>query len=359
MSLRLIESRDDAVVAAGIREVYAVYGCVGPGYSPNDPEMDCLTATYSRDGHAYFVAEHDGAVVGGCGYGPYGPEDAATCELQKLFVLPAARGTGLGETLMLQALEHARGRGYQQCYLETVAGMGEAIGLYRKHGFEELDAPLHGGGHHSCDRWFARMLQLLLVCVLVLAPACAGPTVPKATEPVSAPELRHELILMQLEAEAKREELIERGIVNLSLAEVYEQRRIYREHADRLKEILARRGWPTRSMVARDGLAAATQIAINADHDLRFQRECLELMDAAWRRGEGDGPGYAALTDWVRVAQGLPQVFGTQADFIDGQLQFHPIEDIGQVDARRAQVGLMSLAEYRAQLIDVYLIREP
>ena len=338
--------------------VYADYGCTGPGYSPNDPEMDHLSATYSQPGHAYFIWEHEGQILGGCGYGPFGPEEAATCELRKLYLLPAARGQGAGEALMLHTLQHAREAGFRDCYLETVERMTEAVGLYLKHGFEELKAPLFGGGHHACDRWFQRALQLLLCCILVLAPACSGPRIPASPVPVMAPELRRELMEMQLIAEEHREEVIKKGITNLTLAEVYEQRRIYRTHADRLKEIVARYGWPSEQLVGPDGVSAAAAVLINADHDLRFQREGLQLMQAAWAAGEGDGTQLAALTDWVRVAQGLPQVYGTQADFIDGRLQFHPIEDTARVDARRASVGLMSLAEYRRQLEQVYVIRK-
>ena len=318
-----------------------------------------MFAAYGRPGFAYFVYELDGEVVGGCGYGAFGPPEQATCELQKLFLLPAARGQGAGEALMLHTLDQAKQAGFRDCYLETVERMTEAMALYEKHGFRELDGPIFGGGHASCDRWFLRSLQLLLLCVALILPACAGPRVPPPTVPVAAPDLRVELMTMRLDADEHRDQLIDRGIVNLSLGEVYEQRRIYRAHADRLKEVVARYGWPSEALVGPDGVMAAAEILINADHDLRFQIEGLELVQQAWARGEGDGAQLAALTDWVRVAQGLPQVYGTQADFIDGRLQFHPIEAAAQVDARRASVGLMPLAEYRRQLEQVYVIRQP
>lgn len=357
MAIRPIQSEDDVAVAAGLRAVYAQYGCTGPGYSPSDPETDAMFATYDRPGFAYFVYESGGEVVGGCGYGAFGPSEEATCELQKLFLLPASRGQGVGQQLMLHTLEQAKVAGFRDCYLETVARMTEAMGLYRKHGFRELDGPIFGGGHASCDRWFLRSLQMLLLCVALILPACSSARVAPSSVPVLAPELRVELITMRLEGENHREKLIERGIVNLSLAEVYEQRRIFRSNADRLKEVIARYGWPSEGLIGPDGVMAAADILINADHDLRFQVEGLELLQQAWARGEGDGTQLAALTDWVRVAQGMPQVYGTQADFIEGQLQFHPIEAASQVDARRASVGLIPLAEYRRQLEEVYLIR--
>jgi putative acetyltransferase len=356
--IRPIQSTDNAVVAAGIREVFADYGCTGPGFSPSDPEMDYLHKVYSQPGHGYFIWEDAGAVLGGCGFGPHGPADQAVCELRKLYLLPAARGTGAGEQLMLHTLEKAREQGYQQCYLETVKAMTEATGLYEKHGFRALDAPMFGGGHHACDRWYARALSILLLCFLVLLPACSGPRVAASSQAVRSPELRVELIEMQLDAQEMEAALIEKGIVNLRLTDIYAQRRLFQEHASRLKEILTAYGWPSRALIGQDGLEALADVVMNADHDPRFQRECLNLMKEAWTQGEGDGPRLAALTDWVRVAEGLPQVYGTQADFIEGRLQFHPIESTAQVDARRAAMGLVPLLEYKNQLEEAHLIRK-
>lgn len=359
MPIRPIQPEHNAVVAAGIREVYADYGCTGPGFSPTDPEMDFLHKVYSQPGHGYFVWEDAGAVLGGCGFGPHGPAEESVCELRKLYLLPAARGCGAGEKLMLHTLEQAREQGYRQCYLETVQAMSEATSLYEKHGFLALDAPMFGGGHHACDRWYARALSILLLCFLVLLPACSGPRVAASTEAVRSPELRVELIEMQLDAQDMEASLIEKGIVNLRLTDIYAQRHLFQKHADRLKEVLTAYGWPSRALIGQDGLEALADVVMNADHEPRFQRECLNMMQAAWTRGEGDGPRLAALTDWVRVAEGLPQIYGTQADFIDGKLQFHPIEATAQVDARRASMGLVPLREYKRQLEEAHVIRKP
>lgn len=358
MPIRPIQPEDNAAVAAGIREVYADYGCTGPGFSPTDPEMDDLHGAYSQAQHGYFVWEDAGTVLGGCGFGPHGPESEKVCELRKLYLHPSARGCGAGEQLMLHALEQASAQGYQRCYLETVQAMSEATSLYEKHGFKQLDAPLFGGGHHACDRWYAKALPALLLCLMLLLPACSGPRVAAPSEPVSAPELRIELIEMQLDAAELQASLIEKGIVNLSLSDIYAQRRVFQENADRLKEVLTFYGWPSRSLIGQDGLEALADIVMNADHDPRFQQECLELMEQAWAAGEGDGPRLAALTDWVRIAQGLPQVYGTQADFIDGRLQFHPIEATALVDQRRSRMGLVPLAEYKRELEEAHLIRK-
>ena len=69
------------------------------------------------------------------------------------------------------------------------------------------------------------------------------------------------------------------------------------------------------------------------------------------------------LLDRVRVAQDLPQVYGTQwrSESVGGVLHFGPATPIvnpAHVDARRAAVGLTSLADYEASLRTVYGIPE-
>ena len=63
--------------------------------------------------------------------------------------------------------------------------------------------------------------------------------------------------------------------------------------------------------------------------------------------------------DRVRIADGLPQVYGTQAHIGNGRLEFYPIEDAASVDQRRASLGMVPLSEYRRALEQAYLIRSP
>jgi len=357
VNIRPIQPQDNPIVAEGIREAYEPYGCTGAGFSPTDAEMDDLCGKYSQAGHGYFVFEQAGRVLGGAGFGPHGPAEESTCELRKLYLHPDSRGHGAGEAIMLHTLQVAREQGYSQCYLETVTQMSEATGLYLKHGFQELDEPMFGGGHHSCDKWYLKSLLALLLCCFVVLPACAGPRIPETTEAIGNAQLRYELMSMQLEAEDLRERLIEIGITNLRLSDVYAQEALQHKQVDRLKEIVARHGWPSRDLVGTDGAHAAFQVIQYADHDPIFQAEALELMESLWRTRQVDPADYAWLTDRVRVQRGLPQLYGTQASIVLGQLQFAPIQDTAGVDQRRASVGLDPLAEYRRQLERAHLIR--
>jgi putative acetyltransferase len=157
-SIRPIAPGDDAAIAAIIRAVMPEFGAVGDGFAINDPEVDWMSRAYGTPRSAYFVVERDGIVLGGGGVAPLegGPDD--TCELRKMYFLPAARGLGAGNAMMARCLEAARGFGFARCYLETLCGMDAAMKLYERSGFHRIDAPLGATGHGGCDSFYLRDL---------------------------------------------------------------------------------------------------------------------------------------------------------------------------------------------------------
>ena len=62
------------------------------------------------------------------------------------------------------------------------------------------------------------------------------------------------------------------------------------------------------------------------------------------------GEAVAIFTDSVFIAQGKNQVFGTQAELIDGKIVFFQIENEDNVNLLRAQMELPPLAEYQKTL---------
>jgi len=60
------------------------------------------------------------------------------CEVKRLYVRPAQRGTGTGRILM-DALETlAREEGYTAIYLDSKQGLDDALRLYRRRGYVEI-----------------------------------------------------------------------------------------------------------------------------------------------------------------------------------------------------------------------------
>ena len=121
-------------------------------------------------------------------------------------------------------------------------------------------------------------------------------------------------------------------------------------NADRLWDILdEHESWPGFRLVGPDGEQAAWLIAQVGDADL--QRRCLEHLDLAVDGGDAPAMHLACLVDRVRMADGRPQVYGSQwVVGADGHLAPWPIADPAAVDARRARVGLEPLDVQRADM---------
>lgn len=157
-SLRPIRSTDNPVIAQIIRQVLTEFGANRPGFAFMDPELDDLTRAFSDEKSAYWLALLQDEIVGGAGFGPLVGGDSNTCELKKMYLLPKARGLGLGKKLLENILTAAVQAGYEQIYLETTATMTTAIQLYERFGFQRLSKAWGMTGHHGCEARYARRL---------------------------------------------------------------------------------------------------------------------------------------------------------------------------------------------------------
>jgi VWFA-related protein len=111
-----------------------------------------------------------------------------------------------------------------------------------------------------------------------------------------------------------------------------------------LCSILKQNGWPTKSLVDKDGVDAAI-FAINSS-SAQLRVDLMPVIIAATRQGEISRPDFAGYVDRLRIDSGLKQIFGTQATILDGFLVLFPIEAEQHVDSRRKQYELGPLALY-------------
>jgi putative acetyltransferase len=158
IKLRPIEEKDNKEIAEVIRSVFREFGIDRPGTVYFDPTTDDLYHLFKAEGSAYWIAEEDGRIVGGCGmYATPGlPGDCA--ELVKLYLLPSLRGRGIGRMLMEKTFETARQSGYRRLYLESMPELNKAIGIYEKAGFRFLNERMGNSGHFNCQIWMIKDL---------------------------------------------------------------------------------------------------------------------------------------------------------------------------------------------------------
>lgn len=102
---------------------------------------------------ALFIARLRGQPVG-CG--ALKLHRNALAELKRMWIAPAARGLGLGRRLLLELEQHASEAGVSVVRLETNRALGEAIALYRRSGYVEVEAfNSEPYAHH----WFEKRLS--------------------------------------------------------------------------------------------------------------------------------------------------------------------------------------------------------
>jgi putative acetyltransferase len=121
--------------------------------SRTDEELTRLPRSYVEHGGAFWVAvDAPGEIVGTCGMFPLAAGDY---ELRKMYLLPVARGAGVGGVLLEECIDWARAQGGRRLVLDTTEQMQRAITFYEKHGFVRDDEQIRGS---RCSRGYAREL---------------------------------------------------------------------------------------------------------------------------------------------------------------------------------------------------------
>ncbi|WP_235861424.1 GNAT family N-acetyltransferase [Pontibacter flavimaris] len=108
LTIRPIQPADNEPLASLIRSVFREFKIDKPGTVYTDPTTDALNQLFEHPGSAYFVAEEDGLIVGGCGVYPTEGLPEGCAELVKFYLSAEARGKGIGNKLMQQSINAAR-----------------------------------------------------------------------------------------------------------------------------------------------------------------------------------------------------------------------------------------------------------
>lgn len=166
--------------------------------------------------------------------------------------------------------------------------------------------------------------------------------------PYKNEKLRRKLLEMAALDLEVREDLTRRSVIYDGYHP--EMEAVHIRNASRLKQILAKHGWPVPALVGDDGAKAAWLVVQHAIGDPPLQRQCLKLLQSAAQSGEVPLWQPAMLEDRIRMFEGKAQIYGTQLETdSEGNVRPYLREDPEHVEERRNEVGLEPLNERLAR----------
>ena len=144
--MRIVDGHVDEHVPT-VRTLFEEYAAalgVDLGFQDFERELAELPGEYVPPGGRLLLGL--GPQPAGCvALRPFAP---GVCEMKRLYVRPAHRGSGLGRVLAEAIIGAGREAGYERMRLDTLPSMAAARGLYRSLGFVEIEAyrhnPIHG-----------------------------------------------------------------------------------------------------------------------------------------------------------------------------------------------------------------------
>jgi ribosomal protein S18 acetylase RimI-like enzyme len=142
-SIRPVREAADLVDPISLFYAYAAALGIDLAFQNFDAEMATMPGKYSPPMGELLLARNDEGVAIGCvGLRPLpsGNPSSKICEMKRLFVQPAGRGTGIGRRLASTIIATAQSLGYHEIRLDTLPTMIAALKMYRSLGFKDIPA---------------------------------------------------------------------------------------------------------------------------------------------------------------------------------------------------------------------------
>jgi len=147
----------DRAAAAGV--ICQVLGEYGLPWEPQTTDRDAIEveAHYLKTGGEFWVVERQGEIVGTAAYYPI-QRGTKAVEIRKMYLLPSARGRGLGKFLLHQLERAISVAGFQTIWIETASVLKEAVQLYETQNYRVPVGEGTAGWVERCDRVYVKDL---------------------------------------------------------------------------------------------------------------------------------------------------------------------------------------------------------
>lgn len=129
---------EDAETVRQLFRDYANWLALDLDFQDFEAELAALPGKYAEPGGIVLLAfDPEGAALGCVAMRPL--EDGV-CEMKRMFLHDAARGSGLGKALAVELMVRAHAAGYQRMVLDSLDRLTGAIRLYQRLGFTSIPA---------------------------------------------------------------------------------------------------------------------------------------------------------------------------------------------------------------------------
>lgn len=199
----------------------------------------------------------------------------------------------------------------------------------------------------------------ILPFILLLAIACSNQETPikgqNATLPTESFVAMLDTVFQTEQTPIRlRDSLMKVYGVESKEAEV--QQKIYKQnHAineKKVRAILDQYGWPEEALIGERGNMILANVLQHADLDVRLKY--LPMMRVATKKGLLEARFLVRAEDRIATDQGGLQIYGGQMKYYPETKSFNvwPVYDPANIDKRRAEIGLIPIAEHLKNRFD-------
>lgn len=202
-------------------------------------------------------------------------------------------------------------------------------------------------------------MRILLITALLFTLSCANEQSPESTPSEKAPVVDLTAILDTIFVTEQTPIRLRDSLMRVHGAdseEVAVQQEIYKKnHAvneEKVKAMLEKYGWPDKEMMGENGNLTICNVLQHSDYEVRV--EYIPMMKQAVMDKKLEPGLLARAEDRIATDRGELQIYGGQMKYYPETKSFNvwPVFDPENIDKRRAEIGLGTIADHLKERFD-------